>query len=46
MRLLFNRAYFCFQKSNVLLTGIQPTGNLHIGNYLGSVTNMLKLQQE
>ena len=24
-----------------ILTGIQPTGNLHIGNYLGSVTNLL-----
>ena len=31
-------------KNHTLLTGIQPTGDLHIGNYLGSITNMLKLQ--
>lgn len=29
---------------SILLTGIQPTGDLHIGNYLGAVINMLKLQ--
>lgn len=44
MRLLFSSNLYFFSKSNILLTGIQPTGNLHIGNYLGSVTNMLKLQ--
>ena len=31
--------------NNILFTGIQPTGNLHIGNYLGAVRNMLKLQE-
>ncbi len=44
MRLFLSKALFSLEKSNILLTGIQPTGNLHIGNYLGSVTNMLKLQ--
>jgi len=44
MKLLNSRLFFCQAKPNILLTGIQPTGNLHIGNYLGSVTNMLKLQ--
>lgn len=28
----------------VLFSGIQPTGNLHIGNYLGAVKNWVKLQ--
>jgi tryptophanyl-tRNA synthetase len=28
----------------VILSGIQPTGNLHIGNYLGAVKNWVKLQ--
>lgn len=38
------RFYYSTLTKNILLTGIQPTGNLHIGNYLGSITNMLKLQ--
>ena len=29
-----------------ILSGIQPTGPLHIGNYLGSVRNFLRLQDE
>lgn len=40
------RQSFCQAKRSTLLTGIQPTGDLHIGNFLGSVTNMLKLQQD
>lgn len=26
-------------------SGIQPTGRLHIGNYLGAIKNLVKLQQ-
>lgn len=29
-----------------LLSGIQPTGKLHIGNYLGAVSNWVKLQED
>jgi tryptophanyl-tRNA synthetase len=29
-----------------LLSGVQPTGNLHLGNYLGAIRNWVKLQQE
>ncbi len=29
-----------------VLSGIQPTGNLHLGNYLGSVKNWVSLQNE
>lgn len=29
-----------------ILTGIQPTGNLTIGNYLGSVDNLLRIRNE
>ena len=36
---------YVFSQSKVLLTGMQPTGNLHIGNYLGSIANMLKYQE-
>lgn len=27
------------------MTGLQPTGSLHLGNYFGSVLNVLKYQQ-
>ncbi|OQX98013.1 MAG: tryptophan--tRNA ligase [Bacteroidetes bacterium 4572_117] len=30
----------------IVLSGIRPTGHLHIGNYFGAVKNFLKLQQE
>ena len=28
-----------------VLSGVQPTGNLHLGNYLGAIVNFVKLQQ-
>lgn len=28
----------------IILSGIQPTGNFHIGNYLGAVQNWMRLQ--
>ena len=29
-----------------IFSGVQPTGNLHLGNYLGAIRNWVKLQQE
>ena len=29
----------------LVFSGMQPTGNLHLGNYLGAIRNWLKLQQ-
>ncbi len=29
-----------------IFSGIQPSGNLHIGNYLGAIQNWIKLQNE
>ncbi len=29
-----------------IFSGIQPSGNLHIGNYLGAIANWIKLQDE
>jgi tryptophanyl-tRNA synthetase len=29
-----------------VFSGVQPTGNLHIGNYLGALTNFVRLQQD
>lgn len=31
-------------KKPIIVSGIQPTGNLHIGNYLGAVKNWVELQ--
>ena len=28
----------------IIVSGIQPTGNLHVGNYLGAVKNWVELQ--
>ena len=30
---------------NRILSGVQPTGNLHLGNYLGAIRNWVKLQE-
>lgn len=29
-----------------VVSGIQPTGNLHLGNYLGAITRWVKMQEE
>lgn len=29
-----------------VVSGIQPTGNLHLGNYLGAIVNWVKMQDE
>jgi tryptophanyl-tRNA synthetase len=29
-----------------VLSGIRPTGNLHLGNYYGAMVNFLKMQEE
>ena len=31
---------------NRILSGVQPTGNLHLGNYLGAIKNFVKLQRD
>ena len=31
---------------NRILSGVQPTGNLHLGNYLGAIKNIVKLQKD
>ncbi|PLW94225.1 MAG: tryptophan--tRNA ligase [Marinilabiliales bacterium] len=32
--------------SSKIVSGIRPTGNLHLGNYFGALRNFLKLQEE
>ena len=29
-----------------VVSGIRPTGNLHLGNYFGAVTNFIKMQDQ
>lgn len=31
---------------NVVLSGIQPSGFIHLGNYLGAVQNWVQLQEQ
>jgi tryptophanyl-tRNA synthetase len=33
-------------KMKTVFSGIQPTGNLHLGNYLGAIHNWIKLQDQ
>lgn len=33
-------------KKDIIVSGIQPSGELHIGNYLGALRNFVKLQEE
>lgn len=35
---------FAPQPTNRILSGIQPTGDLHLGNYLGALKNFVRLQ--
>ncbi len=33
-------------KDKLVFSGVQPTGNLHLGNYLGALKNFVSLQKE
>ena len=33
-------------KNEIVLSGIRPTGNLHLGNYFGAVKNFIRMQDE
>ena len=32
--------------SKRILSGVQPSGDLHLGNYLGAIKNFVSLQNE
>ncbi len=34
------------EKKKLVFSGVQPTGNLHLGNYLGALKNFTNLQKE
>ncbi len=33
-------------KKEIVMSGIRPTGNLHLGNYVGAIRNYIKMQDE
>ena len=33
-------------KNNTVLSGVQPSGDLHIGNYLGAIKNFVNMQKD
>ena len=33
-------------KKKLIFSGVQPTGNLHLGNYLGALKNFVSLQKQ
>ena len=33
-------------QKKLVFSGVQPTGNLHLGNYLGALKNFVSLQKE
>ena len=33
-------------ENNTVLSGVQPTGNLHLGNYLGAIKNFVSMQKD
>src|SRR5689334_18011892 len=35
-----------FRMKSRVFSGVQPTGNLHIGNYLGALKNWVKIQYD
>lgn len=35
-----------FPKNRIIFSGMQPTGDLHLGNYLGALRNWLGLQEQ
>lgn len=32
--------------NNIVVSGIRPTGYLHIGNYFGAIRNFVEMQNE
>jgi tryptophanyl-tRNA synthetase len=42
----FEEAIFRVGKSKRVLSGMRPTGRLHLGHYFGALSNWLKLQEE
>ena len=33
-------------KKDIVVSGVRPTGNIHLGNYFGAIKNFIKMQEE
>lgn len=42
----FNICYYLNMSKKILLSGIQPSGRPHIGNYFGAMKQFVDLQDE
>ena len=38
-----NEVEYCFARQRIV-SGVQPTGSIHLGNYLGAIKNWISLQ--
>lgn len=38
-----NQVVYCFARRRIV-SGVQPTGSIHLGNYLGAIKNWISLQ--
>lgn len=43
---IFNRGYCTSKSGKIIFSGIQPTGELHLGNYFGAIEKWLQLQSD
>lgn len=43
---MISKSLYKFSEFSRILTGIQPTGHLTIGNYLGSIQNFISLHKK
>ncbi len=43
---MFNPHFLYFCSMETVVSGIRPTGNLHLGNYFGAIKNFLRMQEE
>lgn len=40
----FSYLFICFSNRKRIVSGVQPTGSIHLGNYLGAIRNWVLLQ--
>lgn len=43
---MFSLLYFVYMKKETIVSGIQPSGRLHVGVYLGAIKQFLELQNQ
>jgi tryptophanyl-tRNA synthetase len=46
LKVILQPIFFKKMNKEIVVSGIRPTGNLHLGNYMGAVKNFIKMQHE